>query len=84
MHDHPSQPSARERKDKQIQRALLALALAEYPTHLKRRSLGWQIATGEPLDRAIRELCAVSLLFSEGDTVVPTIAARHFDWLELA
>ena len=81
MHDHPSPPS--EREHKQNQRALLALALHEFPTHLQRRTLGWQIAIGEPLDRAITDLVIAGLLFCEGDEMLPTLPARHFDWLEL-
>jgi hypothetical protein len=81
MQGKPSQPSADE--DKTIQRALLALALFEFPTHLHRRKLGWQIAIGEPLDKAITDLVIAGLLFCEGDEMVPTLPARHFDWLEL-
>jgi len=81
MQAKPSQPSADE--DKKIQRALLALALFEFPTHLQRRKLGWQIAIGKPLERAINELVNVGLLFCEGDEMLPTLPARHFDWLEL-
>jgi hypothetical protein len=81
MHDHPSPLS--EREHKQNQRALLALALHEFPTHLQRRTLGWQITTGEALERAITDLVIAGLLFREGDEMVPTLPARHFDWLEL-
>jgi len=81
MHDHPSPLS--ERKHKQNQRALLALALHEFPTHLQRRTLGWQITTGEALERAITDLVIAGLLFREGETMLPTLPARHFDWLEL-
>jgi hypothetical protein len=83
MHAQPSQRSADERRDKRNQRALLALALHEFPTHLQRRKLGWQIATGEALERAIFELVTAGLIFREGDELLPTLAARHFDWLEL-
>ena len=82
MHDHPSPLS--EREHKQNQRALLALALHEFPTRLQRRKLGWQIAIGEPLERAITDLVNSGLLFCEGDEMLPTLPARHFDWLELS
>jgi hypothetical protein len=75
------QPSPDE--GRKIQRALLALALFEFPTHLHRRKLGWQITTGEPLERAITDLVIAGLLFREGETMLPTLPARHFDWLEL-
>jgi hypothetical protein len=81
MQAKPSHPSPSE--EKKIQRALLALALFEFPTHLQRRKLGWQIAMGEPLDRAIRDLVNAQLLCCEGDEMLPTLPARHFDWLEL-
>lgn len=82
MQAKPIQPSRGE--DKKIQRTLLALALFEFPTHLHRRDLGWQIAIGESLDRAITDLAIAGLLFCEGDEMVPTLPARHFNWLELA
>lgn len=81
MQAKPSQPSPSE--DKKIQRALLALALFEFPAHLQRRKLGWQIAIGEPLDRAIHELVNAQLLYYEGQEMLPTLPARYFDWLEL-
>lgn len=78
-----SQDATDEGGNKQSQRALLALALFEFPNHLDRTKLGGQFAEGEPLDRAIRELVTAGLLFCEGDRLLPTVAARHFDWLEL-
>jgi hypothetical protein len=83
MHAKPSQPSRDRRRDKRNQRALLALALYEFPNHLHRRDLGWQIAHTQPLERAIFELVTAGLLFCEGDEMLPTLPARHFDWLEL-
>lgn len=84
MQAKPSQRSADERRDKRNQRALLALALFEFPNHLQRRDLGWQIAHTAPLERAIFELVTAGLLFCEGDEMLPTLPARHFDWLELS
>lgn len=83
MQAKPSQHATDEHKNRHYQRALLALALYEYPAHLHRRNLGWQIVIGPPLDRAIRELVTAGLIFCEGDELLPTLAARHFDWLEL-
>jgi hypothetical protein len=84
MQDKPSQHATDERQNKLNQRALLALALYEFPHHLHRKMLGGQITVGAPLDRAIRELVTVGLIFCQGDELLPTVAARHFDWLELA
>jgi len=81
MQAKPIQPSPDE--GRKIQRALLALALFEFPTHLHRSKLGWQITTGEALEQAITDLVIAGLLFREGDAMLPTLPARHFDWLEL-
>jgi len=83
MQVNPSPLSPAERDHKKNQRALLALALYEFPTHLQRESLGWQITTGEALERAITDLVIAGLLFREGDEMLPTLPARPFDWLEL-
>lgn len=83
MQVNPSPLSSAERDHKKNQRALLALALFEFPAHLHRRKLGWQITTGEPLEQAITDLVIAGLLFREGDEILPTLPARYFDWLEL-
>jgi alkylhydroperoxidase/carboxymuconolactone decarboxylase family protein YurZ len=83
MQAQTSQDAADERDHKKNQRALLALALYEFPDHLTWKMLGGRIAVGDSLDRAVRELITVGLIFCEGDTLLPTLAARHFDWLEL-
>ena len=36
------------------------------------------------LEEAISMLDVVGLLWREGSAVVPTAAARHFEWLELS
>jgi hypothetical protein len=39
---------------------------------------------GKEVQRAVRNLGQVELVWCEGDFVLPTLAARHFDWLELS
>jgi hypothetical protein len=74
-----------EREDKPMQRALLALLLHEFPKQLTREMLRLRgLGSGEPVERAILNLNLVGLLWCEGEIVLPTLAARHFDWLELA
>jgi hypothetical protein len=76
-------PSGRE--DKRMQRAVLALVLHEFPAQLTRDELKWKgLDGGDPLERAINNLDLAGLLWCEGDVVLPTLAARHFDWLELS
>lgn len=88
MQDHPSSspPSFDEREDKPMQRAVLALLLYEFPTQLTREELRYAIDSGKgkEISRAVRCLDAVGLVWCEGDFVLPTLAARHFDWLELS
>jgi hypothetical protein len=74
-----------ERGEKKTQRALLAVLLREFPTQLTRdrlRTRGFR----EPatLEVAIRNLAVTGLLWCEGEVMLPTLAARHFDWLELS
>jgi hypothetical protein len=84
MHVNPSQRSADEREDKPMQRAVLALLIYEFPRQLTRGDLEGEGLSGAEPDRAIFNLAAVGLLWCEGDFVLPTLAARHFDWLELS
>jgi hypothetical protein len=73
-----------ERDEKQTQRALLAVLLREFPSQLTRdrlRTRGFREAVA--LEVAIRNLAVAGLLWREGEVVVPTLPARHFDWLEL-
>ena len=84
MHAQTSQHSADEREDKRTQRAMLALLLHEFPKQLSREDLGFfGFERGEPVQRAIENLVTVGLVWCEGPFVLPTLAARHFDWLEL-
>lgn len=82
MQGKPSKwPSEQERAN---QRAILSLALFEFPAHLPIPRLSKELAAGDALERAIRELVAVNLLYRQGTVVLPAIAARHFEWLELS
>lgn len=76
-------PRFNERQDKRSQRALLALLLHEFPAHLTRDDLWRRGIDYEPLERAISSLSVAGLLWEEGGIVLPTLPARHFDWLEL-
>lgn len=69
--------------ERQLQRALLALLLYEFPRKMKREDLERRYNFGCPVDDAIHELHAAGLVWCEGDYVMPTLPARHFDWLEL-
>jgi len=85
MQANPSQRSADEREDKPMQRAVLSLVLHEFPAQLTREQLRWKgLEGGERMDQAVRNLDTAGLLWCEGDYVLPTLAARHFDWLELS
>jgi hypothetical protein len=85
MQANPSPRSPDEREDKQTQRAVLALVIHEFPAQLTRDQLKWAgFGGGEAMKQAIANLAAVGLLWCEGDFVLPTLAARHFDWLELS
>lgn len=85
MQDKASQRSADEREEKRTQRAVLSLLLHEYPAQMTRQDLICRGFMGdEGLEPAISRLALVGLLWCEGSVVLPTLAARHFDWLELA
>lgn len=72
-----------EHEDKPLQRALLALVLDEFPAKLTRDDL-WVmgVGKGESVEQAVRNLDLTGLLWCEGSFVVPTLPARHFNWLE--
>jgi hypothetical protein len=85
MQANPSQRSAEpEREDKPTQRAVLGIVLHEFPAQLTKADLKDTVGGGDERERAIRNLSIVGLLWCEGDFVLPTLAARHFDWLELS
>jgi hypothetical protein len=82
MQDNPNQrPSGRE--DKCLQRAVLALVLHEFPAQLTRDDLLYKgLGSADPINLAVENLANAGLLWCEGDVVLPTVAARHFEWLE--
>jgi hypothetical protein len=85
MQANPSQRSANEREDERTQRAVLALVLHEFPAQMTRDDLRCRgFGDADALERAIRELATAGLLWCEGDVVLPTLPARHFDRLELS
>lgn len=85
MQGNPSSCSTDERQDKPTQRAVLALLLYEFPAQLTREQMKWKGLYGdERMHQAIRCLDMAGLVWCEGDYVLPTLAARHFDWLELS
>lgn len=75
-----------ERGDKAIQRAILSFLLDEWPAQHSGFSLAWMgFGDFEQLREALRALNWAELVFiTEDEKVLPTPAARHFDWLELS
>lgn len=74
-------PSGRE--DKPLQRAVLALVLHEFPAQLTRDDLKHKgLGQADPIAFAVENLEHAGLLWCEGEVVLPTVAARHFEWLE--
>jgi hypothetical protein len=81
-----SPPSDEERGDKGTQRAILSFLLTEWPAQHTAFSLTWMgFGDFETLREAIKDLFVAELVFvTEDEKVIPTPAARHFDWLELS
>lgn len=75
-----------ERGDKATQRAVLTFLLAEWPAQHTSFFLIWMgIGDIEALREAVKDLFVAELVFvTEDEKVLPTPAARHFDWLELS
>jgi hypothetical protein len=69
--------------EQQLQRAVLALLLCEFPRKLKRSQIAVKVIYWEGLNVAIEELHQAGLVWREGDYVMPTLPARHMDSLEL-
>jgi hypothetical protein len=67
--------------DDRVQRAVLGLVLDESPTLLTPGDLAMEVGPQDAVGRAVRDLTAVGLLRGEGDSVLPTRAAVHFDRL---
>jgi hypothetical protein len=61
------------------QRAVLALVLDEHPDQLTTADLEREVGTSE---QAIQDLAVVGLLRRQGDSILPTRAALHFERLE--
>jgi len=72
-----------DRENKQLQRAILGTLLHEFPKHLTRKQLAWRGYGFEEMRRAVFILDSVGLLFCQGEIILPSLPARHFDWLEL-
>lgn len=76
---------AEERGDRTTQRAVLSFLLDEFPARHTTISLWWMgLGDLEEVEESIRLLDLHGLLRRKGRAVVPTAAARHFDWLELS
>lgn len=71
-----------EREDAAVQRAVLALALAAHPKQLTIPELAREIDP-DALERAVGDLVAVGLLDRRGVSIRPSVAALHFERLEL-
>ncbi len=74
-----------DRGDKATQRAIMSFLLDEWPAQHTGFSLAWMgFGDFEALRNALRVLHLVGLVYvTEDEQVIPTGAARHFDWLEL-
>jgi hypothetical protein len=69
------------REDAAVQSAVLGLVLAEHPALLASDEVERELRDGEAVERAVRDLTGAGLLRQEGATVLPTLAALHFDRL---
>lgn len=76
-------------EDAQAEAAVLTLVLSEHPTPLTLSDIEREIAPDQDfagrdaVARAVRDLSAVGLLHRQGDLVLPTRAALHFDGLDI-
>ena len=77
------QDKASPRSDRGVQRAVLALALEAHPKSLTIPELAREIDAGVAVERACRDLVAIGLLECWGVSVRPTVAAAHFQRLDL-
>jgi hypothetical protein len=80
MHDHRSLTTAQE--DARDQRAVLEHVLSQHPDQLAEDEIEREIGDGDATERAIRDLTGAGLLRREGESVLPTRAALHFDRLK--
>lgn len=72
-------------QDAQAQDAVLGVVLDQHPAALTGDEIAHEFGDGEGdrIERAIRDLAAAGLLRREGESVLPTRAALHFDSLQL-
>lgn len=75
-------------EDDTLQHAVLAHVLSLHPTQLTLSELIREMVPGEAdfrdrdgIERAVRDLAGVGLLYREGDSIRPTRAALRFDHL---
>lgn len=88
MQKNPNQrrdSNASKREDEITQRAVLALVLTEHPTQLTIPEIVRELGQSgrDAAERAIRDLVGVGLLRCGDDSVFPSRAALHFDWLDI-
>lgn len=81
MLDKPS--PQRACRDAAVQRAVLTLALAMYPHWRTLPELAREIHCGDAVERACRDLVGLGLLECRGVSIRPTLAAAHFERLDL-
>jgi hypothetical protein len=67
--------------DDHMQRAVLGLVLHHHPTILTIDDLAREIGADDVVEGAVRDLTVVGLLRREGDSILATSAALHFDRL---
>jgi chromosome segregation and condensation protein ScpB len=80
---NPSQRSAIQERDRTTQRATLALLLFAFPRPLTQERIAEEIGNPDAVEQALSELETVGLSWRDRRGVMPTMAARHFDWLGL-
>ncbi len=83
LNENPNPLPPGGERDWKTQRAVLTLLLFSYPRPLTGKLLKAEIGDPDAVDAAVVELALVGLLWVEGGGLRPTIAARHFDWLEM-
>lgn len=71
------------RQDRATQRAVLALVLAAHPKVLTISDLAIEIDQSDAVERACRDLVGIGLLECHGISIHPSLAALHFEQLEL-
>ena len=69
--------------DWKTQRAVMTTLLFAHPQAVDGKVLKEQIGDADAVDKAVVELALVGLVWTDGSGLMPTVAARHMDWLEL-